>query len=103
MLGTAAKNLARLRRITAVLGKYGYGELVRRGDSGDASASDKVVEGSSPGPRRFRQMLEELGPTFIKFGQVLSTRPDLVSKPYLDELKTLQDHCETLDFTTIRR
>ena len=47
-------------------------------------------------------MLEELGPTFIKFGQVLSTRPDLVSRPYVEELRTLQDRCEALAFDSIR-
>jgi len=46
-------------------------------------------------------MLEELGPTFIKFGQVLSARPDLVSAEYVEELKQLQDDCEPLPFEQI--
>ena len=47
-------------------------------------------------------MLEELGPTFIKLGQVLSSRPDLVHAPYIAELKQLQDHCEPLPFARIK-
>ena len=107
MLGSAAKNLARLRRITGVLGKYGYSELVRRnGEGGGASEAAEPAQLPVPAaeskPRRFRLMLEELGPTFIKCGQVLSTRPDLISRPYVTELKNLQDHCEALAFDAIR-
>lgn len=108
MLGSAGKNLARLRRITAVLGKYGYAELVRRAvNDGDelavaADAAETAVSDGLSGPRRFRSMLEELGPTFIKFGQVLSTRPDLVSSAYVAELRTLQDHCEAIDYEAIK-
>ncbi len=109
MLGTTGKNLARLRRIAAVLGKYGYSELLRR-DEWSPEVSELKVEApgepsvpdSMSGPRRFRLMLEELGPTFIKFGQVLSTRPDLVSRPYVTELRTLQDNCEPLPFDVIK-
>ena len=108
MLGSAAKNLARLRRITSVLGKYGYGGLLRRGETEpvDLVPSGPVVPAVPErveGPQRFRSMLEELGPTFIKFGQVLSTRPDLISPPYVRELKTLQDRCEALPFEDIQQ
>lgn len=44
-----------------------------------------------PAPVRLRLLLEELGPTFIKLGQLLATRPDLVSKPYVEELRKLYD------------
>ena len=103
MLGSTGKNLARLRRITAVLGKYGYAEVLRRNErDGDPPADDAVLPHPEAGPRRFRLMLEELGPTFIKFGQVLSTRPDLVSRPYVAELRTLQDDCEAVPFEAIQ-
>ncbi len=106
MLASTAKNLGRLRQITAVVGKYGYAELLRRSDTPAAPAAPTETPAPTHaplGPRRFRLMLEELGATFIKFGQVLSTRPDLVSAPYVAELRTLQDSCETLDFADVEQ
>lgn len=108
MLRSAAQELARLRKITSTIGKYGYDEFIRRSPELDddlstadfTPAADATSEQSAP--RRFRLMLEELGPTFIKLGQVLSTRPDLVSREYVEELKTLQDDCEALPFDDIR-
>jgi ubiquinone biosynthesis protein len=48
------------------------------------------------GPRRLRQALEQLGPTFGKLGQILSTRPDLLPREYLDELASLQSDVEQI-------
>lgn len=110
VLRAATKDLGRLRRITGIIGKYGYAELLRRTpdlDPGLREVSEaSEVPGptgvpSAPAPRRFRMMLEELGPTFIKLGQVLSARPDLVSAAYVEELKTLQHQCEPLPFADI--
>ncbi len=104
MLRTAARDLSRLRRIAQVLARFGFRELLRKEPTladGDLPPTDAdLAEQSSP--RRFRLMLEELGPTFIKLGQVLSSRPDLVAAPYVAELAQLQDHCEPLPFAVIR-
>ncbi|HET6403492.1 MAG TPA: AarF/UbiB family protein, partial [Candidatus Thermoplasmatota archaeon] len=53
-------------------------------------------------PRRVRKMLEELGPTFIKIGQLLGTRPDLVPKPFIDEFKHLYDKTTPSPFDEVR-
>ncbi len=103
MLDAAAQDLRRLRRIAGIVAKYGY-----RADASLVASdheSGSVPPGEPPpdlsGPRKFRMMLEELGPTFIKLGQVLSARPDLVSRAYVEELKLLQSECAPLDFADI--
>ena len=80
MSATAQERLlGRAARIATVLGKYGFGEARRDSDPPEARA------------RRLREALEELGPTFAKLGQILSTRPDLLPPEAVAELAALQD------------
>jgi ubiquinone biosynthesis protein len=74
--------LGRAARIGRVMASHGLREFFEKG-SDDLSMQARA--------RRFRAALEELGPTFAKLGQVLSTRPDLLPQPFIDELATLQD------------
>ncbi len=53
-------------------------------------------------PERVRRLFEALGPTYVKMGQILSTRPDLIPQPYLVQLKKLQDAATTLPFSEIK-
>ena len=77
-------NLKRLWQIRSVYSRYGLGELLR---------PEKHKKSNDPRPRgeRLRLALEELGPVFIKFGQALSTRPDLLPGDVAKELTLLQD------------
>ena len=79
---------ARAARIGAVMAKHGLTQLFSRGDAEDGSARTQA--------RRLRAALEELGPTFAKLGQVLSTRPDLLPPVFIQELSALQDHVPPL-------
>jgi len=87
------------RHIMAVLAKYGFGEVtgalrsrlsIRLGEKTIPSQIKSAVKAGSR-PARVRLALEELGPTFIKLGQLLSTRPDLLGPEYIKELERLQD------------
>jgi ubiquinone biosynthesis protein len=79
--------LGRAARIARVVARHGLGGVLRRGDDRDPAAAQA---------RRLRETLEELGPTFAKLGQILSTRADLLPAPFIEELADLQDHVRPL-------
>jgi predicted unusual protein kinase regulating ubiquinone biosynthesis (AarF/ABC1/UbiB family) len=85
----------RAAKIASVIAKHGIAELFGR-RKGDADGSE-----TRETARRLRQAFEELGPTFCKLGQVLSTRPDLVPPEYIDELAALRDHVPPLTETQV--
>ena len=93
MSGTFA-SLGRLRQITAVLARHGLSHYTeaRRHRRQTAKAGRAAPHTAQAAAMRFRAVLEELGPTFIKFGQVLSTRGDLLPKGFAEALSGLQDH-----------
>ena len=102
------KHLRRYRQIVRVLIRHGFGGLVdqlgllpllslprrllRRGSSGPALSA----------PEHVRLALEELGPTFIKLGQILSTRPDLIPPAYIHEVAKLQDSVPPAPWEEVR-
>lgn len=94
-----SRHIPRYREILHVLRKYGFGDLLRlvvlQNLLNIDEPLDTQLHGSDlleePLPVRVRLALEELGPTFIKFGQIVSSRRDLVTDPYYEELIKLQD------------
>jgi ubiquinone biosynthesis protein len=90
------RTIGRLSEITRVAVRHGFGYAIdgHRDTAGDS--------GTARG-RHLREMLDELGPTFVKFGQLLSTRPDIVPPDIILELRSLQDDVKPFPFTDIER
>ncbi|HUF01989.1 MAG TPA: AarF/ABC1/UbiB kinase family protein [Gaiellaceae bacterium] len=99
------RSLGRLSEIAQVATRHGFGYFLRRNRLGDlvpGGAQDGAEASASDRGRRLREMLDELGPTFVKFGQLLSTRPDVVPPDIVAELRRLQDDVSPLRFAEIR-
>jgi len=94
------RNLGRSREIAAVFLKHGFGDILQqlrldlymRWGRRVILRERNVPDHKETRARRFRKALEDLGPTFVKFGQVLSTRPDLIPPSVIQELSLLQEH-----------
>jgi ubiquinone biosynthesis protein len=87
------KKIKRFKEIVAILLKYGFDEIVQRMELPGADYIRKMspIEVDLELYERIRCALEELGPTFVKFGQIMSLRPDLLPGELLSELEKLQE------------
>ncbi len=108
-IGRTYRHMQRYRQILAVLFKYGFGDLI------DALKIEQYLEiglqmisrkrrekiGTLSRAVRVRMVLEELGPTFLKLGQILSTRPDLLPVEFMQELTKLQDEVPPFPFPEV--
>jgi ubiquinone biosynthesis protein len=90
------RTLSRVTEIGRVATRHGFGYLLDR-----RRASDTELDADRG--RRLREMLDELGPTFVKFGQVLSTRPDVVPPDIVAELRQLQDNVSPVPIEEVER
>ncbi len=103
------RNTRRFAEIVKVLSKFGFRQLVQDTGLHRLLGGNKEELETPPGngnenlprPVRVRMVLEELGPTFIKLGQILSTRPDLIPPEWANEFKKLQDNCQVVPFADI--
>jgi len=107
MFKEAFQDLNRLRQIAAAAVRHGFGAYLARSRLREVLGKDVPAEGdlppADPNPRQFRLLLGELGPTFTKLGQLLSSRPDLLPANWVEELSALQDDCPPLPVADVRR
>ncbi len=97
--------ISRITEIGMVLAKYGFGDALLRMDLPVKNLGKKISSAIDPDIniyKRFRMAIEELGPTFVKMGQILSMRPDLLPTPLIDELSNLQDKVTSLPFEVVK-
>jgi len=99
----AVRRLSRISEISQVAAKHGFGYFFETHGPGSLRSRRQhevapETDGGSNRGQRLRQMLDELGPTFVKFGQLLSTRPDVVPPDIVFELKGLQDQVTPFSF-----
>ncbi|KAF1710028.1 ubiquinone biosynthesis protein UbiB [Pseudoxanthomonas kalamensis DSM 18571] len=107
-LGTV-RDLGRLQEIAGVLIRYGFGDMVRRlGMAGALERAGKLLHWQTNGellamdvPSRVRCALQDLGPSFVKLGQVLATRVDLLPPRWIEELSRLQSAVPALPYEEI--
>ncbi len=98
----------RLRQIVAVLVKHGFGALLRELHLDERWALKKILEltaverDDTPLERRVVLAIHDLGPTFVKLGQILSTRGDLLPRELIAELETLQDDVPAMSGDEVR-
>ena len=99
------KNIKRLQEIATVFGTHGFSQVIEDVGLGRFVPTKDVDPDSKsrPAPTRLRMAFDELGPTFVKLGQMLALRPDLIPADFATEFKKLQDHARPLPFAEIKR
>ncbi|MCC6276746.1 MAG: AarF/ABC1/UbiB kinase family protein [Oligoflexia bacterium] len=105
-IGQTLKNAARLRHIVGVFATHGFQNILERAKLGQfilrKITRNEVLENKSVAERT-RLAFEELGPTFVKFGQLLSTRPNLIPPDFVEEFKKFHDQVATVPFSEIKK
>ncbi|MDW7712516.1 MAG: AarF/ABC1/UbiB kinase family protein [Deferrisomatales bacterium] len=103
------RSISRLREIALILSKHGFHQVLEAAGLGRLLPLSRRFRGRTGRPGdtpvavQARMALEDLGPTFVKLGQMLSTRPDLVPPEFVEEFRKLQDEVPPFLFAEVRR
>ncbi|MBZ2187968.1 phosphotransferase [Alcanivorax sp. JB21] len=105
----AGKDLRRANTLAGILFRYGFGDVIRRlGLAAPLEQAGKLVRQgidrdllTMPPAERLRRALEEMGPTFVKLGQILATRVDMFPQDWIDEFGKLQDNAPPIPYDTL--
>ena len=104
MVSLKPERLKRYKDVVLLLVKYGRSDLVKQAGLDDhLDLDEQALAESAPQADELAADLEKLGPTFIKLGQLLSTRADLLPAPYLEALSRLQDQIEPFAYEEVDR
>lgn len=100
-----AGHLKRYKEIATLLWKYGRSDLVQQMSTREEFGVEPMRERGDPdiAPAQFAADLEAMGPTYIKIGQVLAGRPDLLPAPYVEALERLQDNVRPFSFADVEK
>jgi ubiquinone biosynthesis protein len=102
MVSLKPERLKRYKDVALLLVKYGRSDLVKQAGLEDSIELDEMqLAETRPEAEELAADLEKLGPTFIKLGQLLSTRADLLPTPYLEALSRLQDRIEPFSYEEV--
>ena len=100
------ENFTRYRKFFSFMLKYGNSDLFRKTTANafeDPSSENKDQDSYDRSPEELVEDLKNMGPTYIKLGQLLSTRPDLLPEAYLKELATLQDDVPPIPYEEVHQ
>ena len=104
MVSLKPERLKRYKDVAMLMVKYGRSDLVKQAGLEESLELDEIMlQETAPEAEELAHDLEKLGPTFIKLGQLLSTRADLLPGPYLEALSRLQDQIEPFPYEEVDR
>ncbi|NBX93681.1 MAG: AarF/ABC1/UbiB kinase family protein [Proteobacteria bacterium] len=105
-ISQAFKNAGRLREILKILVSTGFADFMRRMQLTrflPESQNEDPTYKNLPLPHRLRIAFEKLGPGFVKLGQLMASRPDLIPEDFVEEFSKLQDQVSTIPFSEIKK
>lgn len=102
-MNISIENLKRYKDVVVLLAKYGRSDLVKQAGLSGALSDDDITEEDRENAHELAEDLEDLGGTYIKLGQLLSTRADLLPPAYLEALSRLQDDVEPFPYEEVEK